>query len=154
VVARWDSGTLDISALTGQLRSMMDREGQARLTAWMVLGGWKPQGAGLLRPLADAMHGQRCEGAESSGHTPPPIEDTLFAVELLGLVTWAEPLMGDAWRRAVGLKSDRVSAERFMDWFVALVEDHLQPEPERHRTAERISPPRTANRPLIAADRV
>jgi hypothetical protein len=78
------------------------------------------------------MHGQRCEGAESSGHTPPPIEDTLFAVELLGLVTWAEPLMGDAWRRAVGLKSDRVTADRFMDWFVALVEDHLRTEFNRH----------------------
>lgn len=131
-VARWDPGTLDISALAGQLRSTMDTEGQARLTAWMMLGGWKPQGAGLLRPLADAMHRQRCERAKSTGQTPPPIEDTLFAVELLGLVTWAESLTGDAWRRAVGLRSDRATADRFMDWFAALVEDHLQSELNRH----------------------
>jgi hypothetical protein len=57
------------------------------------------------------------------------MDDTLFAVELLGLVVWAESLVGGAWRRSVGLKADRATADRFMDWFVALVEGHLRPAP-------------------------
>ena len=126
MVAGWDPGTLDTAALVDELRSTIDAEGQARLTAWMALGGWKPQGAGLLRPLAEAMHQQRRERAAAVGMRPPPIEDTLFAVELLGLVVWAESLTGDAWRRSVGLKSDRATADRFMAWVVALVDARLQ----------------------------
>jgi TetR/AcrR family transcriptional regulator, repressor for neighboring sulfatase len=126
VVAGWDPGTLDVAALAEHLRSTMDTEGQARLTAWMVLGGWKPHGAGLLRPLAETIHEQRCDVAESNGGPPPPLDDTLFAVELLGLVTWAESLMGDAWRRSVGLKSDPATADRFMNWVVALVNQQLR----------------------------
>jgi AcrR family transcriptional regulator len=125
VVAGSNPRTPDIAALASQLHATMDTEGQARLTAWMVLGGWKPQGAGLLRPLAEALHRQRCEAAKSNGGSAPSIDETLFAVELLGLVAWAESLMGDAWRRSVGLKSDRATADRFMQWFVALVDDHL-----------------------------
>jgi AcrR family transcriptional regulator len=128
LIAEWDPGTLDIAALADQLRTTIDTEGQARLTAWMALGGWKPQGAGLLRPLAEALHQQRYEAAKSSGRPPPPVDDTLFTVELLGLVVWAEALAGDAWRRSVGLKSARVTADRFMAWFVALVNDHLRTE--------------------------
>jgi TetR/AcrR family transcriptional regulator, repressor for neighboring sulfatase len=126
VIAGWDPGTLDIAALADQLRLTMESEGQARLTAWMALGGWKPQGAGMLRPLAEAMQEQLCEAAKAVGQPPPPIEDTLFAVELLGLVVWAESLSGDAWRRSVGLKSDRATADRFMEWVAALVEDRLR----------------------------
>ena len=129
VVAGWDRGALDVAALVDQLRSTMDTEGQARLTAWMMLGGWKPRGAGLLRPLAEVMHEQRCAAAKSRGQPPPSIDDTLFAVELLGLVVWAESLTGDAWRRSVGLKSDRVTADRFMQWFVELVDEHLRTAP-------------------------
>jgi AcrR family transcriptional regulator len=126
VVAGSDPDTLDIGALVDQLRSTLDTEGQARLTAWMTLAGWKPQGAGLLRPLAEDLHQQRWQAAKATGRVAPEIEDTLFAVELLGLVVWAEPLMGDAWRRSVGLNSDRSTANRFIRWFVALVQDHLQ----------------------------
>jgi hypothetical protein len=41
---------------------------------------------------------------------------------------WAESLVGDAWRRAVGLPADRKTSDRFMSWFTSLLEAHLSPD--------------------------
>ena len=122
--ARWDHGTLDIGELADGLRRTLRDEGHGRLTAWMVLGGWKPRGSGMLRPLAENMHHRRLQLRRRGKR--PPLEDTLFVVELLGLVVWAESLSGEAWRRSVGLPTDRQSADRFMAWFVDLLVAHLE----------------------------
>lgn len=116
-VAAWRADELDLGALVERLRATMEDEGQSRLTAWMVLTGWRPEGRGLLRPVADAVHDRRSQ--------PAPVDDTLFAIALIGLVTWGNALMGDPWRRSVGLPSDRATSERFLAWTVGLVDDHL-----------------------------
>ena len=121
--ARWDHGTLDIAELADGLRRTLRDEGHGRLTAWMVLGGWKPRGSGMLKPLAENIHRKRLQLRRRGRR--PPLEDTQFVVELLGLVVWAESLSGDAWRRSVGLPADRQSADRFMAWFIELLVAHL-----------------------------
>jgi AcrR family transcriptional regulator len=125
VVESWRAGEVDLHGLVDRLRETMEREGQSRLTAWMVLGGWRPQGRGLLRPMADEIHERRRDAAGTAGERPPRVDDTLSAIALLGLVVWGEPLMGDAWRRAVGLPADRAGSDAFLAWAVELIADHL-----------------------------
>lgn len=116
-VAAWQADELDLGALVERLRATMEDEGQSRLTAWMVLTGWRPEGRGLLRPVAEAVHDRRSQRV--------PVDDTMFAIALLGLVAWGNSLMGDPWRRSVGLPSDRATNERFLEWTVGLVGRHL-----------------------------
>jgi TetR/AcrR family transcriptional regulator, repressor for neighboring sulfatase len=123
-VEAWVPGTLDLSELARRLRHTMDAEGHARLTAWMTLNGWQPHGEGGLRSTVQALHQQRIDIAQS-GREPPAVEDSLFCVELIALVVWAEALVGHAWRLAVGLPADRATAERFLGWFTDLLEDRF-----------------------------
>jgi len=121
----WRRGELDLGSLVTRLRATMDDEGQARLTAWMALGGWKPEGQGLLRPVADTIHERRRDAARAVGGAEPPVDDTLYAIALLGLVAWGESLTGDAWRRSVGLRSGAPTSDSFVRWVVDLVDAHL-----------------------------
>lgn len=111
------AASADISQIVERLRTTMEDEGQARLTAWMALGGWRPEGQGLLRPLAEAVHAQRDDEA--------PVEDTLHALALLALVTWAEPLVGEAWRRSVRLPSGARGSAALLAWVSDLVADRI-----------------------------
>jgi hypothetical protein len=77
----------------------------------------------MLRPLAEKIHRRRLQLRRRGKR--PPVEDTLFIVELLGLVVWAESLSGEAWRRSVGLPADRQTADRFMAWVVDLLAGHM-----------------------------
>jgi AcrR family transcriptional regulator len=116
----WDADTLDV----GKLVAIMERiygAGYARLSVWLQLAGWKPRGSGMLTELAERMHDVRQHGAGRR----LPLEDTLFTVELLTLVVWADAFGGDAWRRSVGLPTDQATRKRFLDWFASLVEEHI-----------------------------
>ena len=118
VVAGWDADALDARRLVTRLKEMLEDAGYARLTAWMALNGSRFEGAGLLRPLADAIHVRRSTLARAEGLPPPDLEDTLYSVVLVGLVVWAESLTGDAWQRSVDVKEP---GSGFMDWFVGRV---------------------------------
>jgi AcrR family transcriptional regulator len=125
VVDNWDSDAFDVESLVGLLDDALRVRGFARLTAWMQLSGWSTKGSGLFRAQAEAMHTARTERARKSGASPPPLEDSLHVVTLLNLVTWADPLVGPAWRRAVGLPATAEAAARFREWFAAMVQEHL-----------------------------
>jgi AcrR family transcriptional regulator len=122
---RWDPDTLDLAELARLMAETYDAEGHARLSAWLTLAGWKPRGAGMFHNLAKEIHAVRAQLASRRGLEPPPLDDTLFSVELLTLVVWAEALTGDAWRRSVGLPADRATGRRFMEWFGTLLSKHL-----------------------------
>jgi hypothetical protein len=107
------------------VQSTYDDLGYARLTAWMRLAGWRPRGAGMLRDHAQALQSVRATRAAAAGAPEPSAEDTRFVLALLNLVVWAEALIGDSTRRMVGLPTDRASARRFMDWFAALLTEHM-----------------------------
>jgi TetR/AcrR family transcriptional regulator, repressor for neighboring sulfatase len=125
VVLGWDPDFLDMHELVDLLQLTYDRQGYARLSAWMSLGGWRPRGTGMLRQHAQALQGARAARAVAAGAPEPSVEDTGFVLALLNLVVWAEALIGDSTRRMVGLGTDRASASRFMDWFAALLTDYV-----------------------------
>jgi hypothetical protein len=132
VLERWDSNAFDVQSLVDLFDDALRVRGFARLTAWMRLTGWNTKGSGLFRRQAEAMHDARTARARLSGAPPPTPEDSLHVVTLLSLVTWADPLIGDAWRRAVGLPATAEAAARFRDWFAALVQEHLDHNPPTH----------------------
>jgi AcrR family transcriptional regulator len=127
VVAGWTSDTLDITGLVKALRKTLESEGHARSTAWLALRGWTPQGAGMLRPLAETIHQRRCDLAAAAGTAPPPFEDSQFIVRLLATAMWGHALTGDAWARSVGLTAGQPARDRFVRDLVELVNEHLAP---------------------------
>jgi AcrR family transcriptional regulator len=92
----------------------------ARLSAWLVLSGRRTHGAGLFRDAIDAIEIQRGSAARRSEP-----DDARFAVYLLALVAWAEPLAGEALQRAADLPGDDATAKQFRAWLVGLVEAGL-----------------------------
>ena len=124
-VAKWDADRLDVRELVRLLDETYDVRGYARLSMWLIVSGFKSRGAGLFEELASVVHRARVERARRDGETPPPLRDTLFTVELLSLVMWAEALSGEAWRRSVGLRPDRATRTEFVDWFSELVAGHI-----------------------------
>jgi len=125
-VAVGDASAVDIDTLVRRVQETYDTRQYARLTAWLSLAGWRPRGAGMLRAQADAMHHARCKRAAVFGKPRPHAEDTLFVLVLLNLVVWADALIGDSSRRMVGLPADRATADRFMEWFAALLSRRVQ----------------------------
>ncbi len=121
-MARWDRDDPDIGELFGLMSKTYDTRGYARLSAWLMLTGWSAPGSGIFRRLAEEIHAQRVEHA---GADIPPLDDTLFMIELLTLVAWAEALSGHSWRKSVGLPADRETRDRFKDWFAELVTERL-----------------------------
>lgn len=101
--------------------------GYARLTAWMRLAGWKPTGEGMFRPYAEALHRARTRQAEATRTPPPSLDDTLHLVTLLNLVSWADALTGEEWRRSVGLPATTEAGKAFRQWLL----DRLQDPPAR-----------------------
>jgi hypothetical protein len=79
----------------------------------------------MLRDHAEALQSVRATRASAAGVSEPSAEDTRFVLAVLNLVVWAEAHIGDNTRRMVGLPTDRASASRFMDWFAALLTEHM-----------------------------
>lgn len=122
---RRKAGAVDLRALIDLIAETYGDRGYARLTAWMALAGWKVRGSGMYREPAEAIHAVRVRRAETRGAPAPALEDTLFAVALLNLVLWAEPLVGSAMRRSVGLAGDGATASRHREWLARLLEEHV-----------------------------
>jgi AcrR family transcriptional regulator len=113
---------LDLGAFARVLERIYRDEGYARLSVWLLLAGFQPQGSGMFRAAAEEAHRARVRAARGRA---PELEDTLFAIFLVNLAAWADALSGNAFRRAVELPADRDTARRFRDWLVQLVENHL-----------------------------
>jgi AcrR family transcriptional regulator len=118
--------TLDVRKLSRGFRRTYDERQYARLTAWLVLDGWRPSGSSMLRPLVEAIHGARVAHAQEVGVAEPAFEDTQFTLFLLNAVHWADALIGGSLRRMVGLSNDHATATRFFDWVDDLLAAHLR----------------------------
>jgi TetR/AcrR family transcriptional regulator, repressor for neighboring sulfatase len=112
----------DLDAFAAALERIYRDEGYARLSIWLTLAGFQPQGSGMFRAAAEEAHRARVRAARGRA---PELEDTLFAVLLVNLAVWADALSGNAFRRAVELPGDRDTARRFREWLVRLVAAHL-----------------------------
>ena len=110
----------DLGAFAEALERIYRDEGYARLSIWLTLSGFQPQGSGMFRAAAEEAH-----RARSARGRAPELEDTLFAVLLVNLALWGDALAGNAFRRAVDLPGDRATARRFREWLVRLVAAHL-----------------------------
>jgi AcrR family transcriptional regulator len=130
VASRWNAESLDMRELVDLMNESYDRRQYARLTAWMRLSGWQARGSGMLSAHAEALHSARTAQADTAWGPGPSVEDTLFVLALVNLVVWAEALIGDSTMRMVGLPTDRATERRFMDWFAALLTDHVRATPE------------------------
>jgi len=128
-IEKWDRESFDIQTLMDFVGETYADRGYARLAAWMVLAGWKPLGSGLYREFAETIHQIRVQRSIDAGLPAPDLDDTLFAVALINMILFAEPLVGDAMRRSVRLAPKRETANRHRDWFVGLLEAHLNPSP-------------------------
>ncbi len=126
-IRRWPQDSFDMQALVDMIGETYGNRGYARLAAWMALSGWSPHGSGMYREMAEAIHAVRARQARAAGDRAPELADTLFTLALLNLVLFAEPLVGSALRRSVGLGADRDTAARFRDWLVGVIEEHLTP---------------------------
>src|SRR5258705_7841372 len=99
-VERGGESALDAESFFAALDRIYRDEGAARLSAWLVLAGFKPRESGMFREGAERLHRGRARAARGRG---PALDDTLFALVLLNLVAWSEALVGTAFRRAVDL---------------------------------------------------
>jgi len=121
---RESGAPLDLTALARDLHAVFADAGYARLTAWMLLSGWTPTGAGMFREAGEALHEERRASARQRDQATADPDDTLATLALLSLAAWAEPLAGDAWRAASGLTEIRPGA--FLEWVASVLTEHLE----------------------------
>lgn len=122
ILAGWDgdpSGLRRVAELIGD--TYADR-GYAHLALWLSLSGWDARGSGMFEPLVDALHRARLARARQSGAPRPRREESQHAVALLNLTLAAEPLMGAAFRRSVGLGGGADARVRFRRFSVETLE--------------------------------
>ncbi len=116
--------------------TLRDR-GHARLLAWSLLTGRlgkadadSQEGSNrMLLELATAVHARRVSNATAAGVEPPPLEDSVFAVQLVSAALLGDALMGPVLRRSAGLNADDGSDERFRLWLGERVMELLVPDP-------------------------
>lgn len=80
--------------------------------------GWRDHGPPLLKPVIDALIRQNTNAETSAG-------DLRRVVAALHMDLALSPLYGDAFRRSVGLRSDRGRAKH-LDWWAARIEEMLR----------------------------
>ena len=83
----------------------------------------------MLLDLATAVHERRVGNANAVGAKPPPLEDSVFAVQLVSAALLGDALMGPVLRRSAGLNADDGSDERFRSWLGKRVMELLVPDP-------------------------
>ena len=127
VLEHWEPEPAALMELAELLRSLYSERGYARLTAWLLLAGWRPSGSGMLRGQAEAMHWRRAELTAPENEPRSDLLDTLFCLALINVVLWSEPLIGEAVLAMFGLPADAAGVERFRLWVARLVGDHLLP---------------------------
>ncbi|WP_309645475.1 helix-turn-helix domain-containing protein [Phenylobacterium sp.] len=109
-----DAAGIDLRQAASRLSELYERRGTARLAMWLMLAGWSPKGAGMLQPLAEWLHAGRAQRARAAGLAAPAFEDSQKMIALLGAVTFAQALSGDAHLRSAGLQG--VAQNEFMAW--------------------------------------
>ncbi len=125
ILEAWDADRLDLHRLSALFRKTYADRGAARLIFWLALSGRKPRGSGLLKGLIEAVHQTRERRAVASGRAPPPISDTRFVIVLLSSIHAVIPVAGDALLLSAAAEAGEQGVERFLDWFVDLLDAHL-----------------------------
>lgn len=118
-MAAQDATEFDLSRAAAMLADLYARRGTARLAMWLVLSGWSPEGEGMLRPLVEWLHEARVRRAKADGPAPD-IADSRNLIALLGAVTFAQALAGNAHLRSAGVPDP--SNDGFLHWLTQRLE--------------------------------
>jgi AcrR family transcriptional regulator len=110
-------GNIDFEEVVDRLDDAYRRKNYARLALWLALEGHQPEGEGMYRPLAEALHGAR-EPAAS-------FEDTQLAVAMLNIILIGEALAGEAILAGVGLPKNPKARDRLRAMARDLIAGHL-----------------------------
>ena len=114
----------DLEGIFERFYEVASRGGIARLLAWLILSGrdlgaMKPN---ALRPAAERMHAGRVRRAQRDGRRIPEMEESQFAATFLVILVLGESLFGTTARRALGLRSDSATTQRFRRWLTTVVD--------------------------------
>jgi len=129
----------DVAGWLDRVFETLRDRGHARLLAWGALTGRLDESEGrdedprLIRDLAEAVQVRREASAERAGESPPPFEETVFAVQLVSAALLGDALLGDVLRRSAGVNADEATHEHYRRWLADQVGSFLLPESRRSR---------------------
>ncbi len=109
--------SVDLDQVVERLDDAYRRKGYARLALWLALEGRRPEGEGMYRPLAEAVH--RVRGRSGA------FEDSQLAMALLNVFLIGEALAGEAILAGVGLPRTEASRTKLRNLARDLVAGHL-----------------------------
>ncbi|MBI3768474.1 MAG: TetR/AcrR family transcriptional regulator [Deltaproteobacteria bacterium] len=126
----------DIHHLAALALDTFERRGYSRLLLWLTISGLRvDRGSGMFADLARAVERAREDACRQAGRKPPAPNDTRFLAALFVMTLFAEPLIGEASRRSVGLPGNRATTRRFRAWLAetiaALVSESQLPSTRR-----------------------
>lgn len=93
---------VDEADIIGQLDDIYRTQGYAKLAMYLSLAGWRSEGEGMFVDLV-RQHPSYKKNLQKSQ----------FKIAMLNLMTAAEPLMGEAFLRSVGLAGDEEERAKF-----------------------------------------
>ena len=132
ILDNWDGDPSGLRRVADLIAATYADGGYARLALWLTINDWRgsSRGSGMFDPLVDAVHAARLQAARLHGAPRPRREDSAYGVTLLNMAFVAEPLVGEAFLRAVDIVPDNESRARFHRWLVRQLVAMLLPDPE------------------------
>jgi hypothetical protein len=94
-------GPVDLAAVSRAMQVAYGELGGARMVMWLSLAGWRPRGAGMLRPLIDRLGGT---------------DEIRRQIALLNAVHVAQAIVGEALMRAADLDPTPQGQADYLAW--------------------------------------
>ena len=124
-IESWAPDQIDVAALGRLFQRAYADERAARLAFWLSLGGWRPKGSGMFKPLVEQVHRARVQAARKAGRAAPRISDTQYAIALLSAAHMHAAMAGEALLASVAEHPTGLDQRDFLDFAVELIARHL-----------------------------
>jgi AcrR family transcriptional regulator len=124
-IESWAPDQIDVAALGRLFQRAYADERAARLAFWLSLGGWRPKGSGMFKPLVEQVHRARVQAARKAGRAAPRISDTQYAIALLSAAHMHAAMSGEAVLASVAADRTGLGQHDFLDFAVELIARHL-----------------------------
>jgi AcrR family transcriptional regulator len=121
----WAPDQIDVAALGRLFQRAYADERAARLAFWLSLGGWRPKGSGMFKPLVEQVHRARVQAARKAGRAAPRISDTQYAIALLSAAHMHAAMSGETVLASVAADRTGLDQHDFLDFAVELIARHL-----------------------------
>jgi AcrR family transcriptional regulator len=124
-IESWAPDQIDVAALGRLFQRAYADERAARLAFWLSLGGWRPKGSGMFKPLVEQVHRARVQAARKAGRAAPRISDTQYAIALLSAAHMHAAMSGETVLASVAADRTGLDQHDFLDFAVELIARHL-----------------------------